>query len=283
MSIAPTVGVVRSTTGRDLGDVEQLLAADPIAHCFVSSRVRAGGVDPWRIGGDLLGYDEGGRLRSLVYLGANLIPVATSPTSRVAFATRLAAMPRRCSSLVGPAEEVLDLWRLLEPSWGPAREIRSDQRLLVIDHAPVVAPDPLVRRATAADLDLLVPACVAMFTAEVGVSPLADGMGAAYRARVGELVREGRSFVRIEDGVVVFKAEIGAATPQACQVQGVWVDPSRRGRGLSETGMAAVVDVARRQVSPTVSLYVNSYNVAARRSYRSVGFRAHSTFATVLL
>ena len=72
--------------------------------------------------------------------------------------------------------------------------------------------DPLVRRATAADLDLLVPACIDMFTAEVGVSPVAGGMGAAYRARIAEIVREGRSFVRIDGEDVVFKAEVGAVT-----------------------------------------------------------------------
>jgi len=39
---------------------------------------------------------------------------------------------------------------------------------------------------------------------------------------------------------VMFKAEIGAVTPQACQVQGVWVRPELRGRGLAVAGMAAV-------------------------------------------
>ncbi len=283
MSIAPTLGVVRPVTSRDIPAIEELVATDPVAHCFVSSRVRVGGVDPWRLGGELWGYDDGGRVRSLIYCGANLVPIATTPASRAAFVDRLRLTGRRCSSLVGPGEEVLDLWRLLEPSWGPAREVREHQPLMVIDHEPAVLPDPQVRRATAADLDVLVPACIAMFTAEVGVSPTVGGMGAAYRARVAELVRDGRSFVRIDGDVVVFKAEVGAATPQACQVQGVWVDPAHRGRRISEAGMAAVVNLARRRFSPTVSLYVNSFNTAARKSYLAVGFREQGSFATVLL
>ena len=78
---------------------------------------------------------------------------------------------------------------------------------------------------------MIMPACVAMFTEEVGISPLAGDGGLLYQARVAELVGAGRSFARIEDGKVVFKAEIGAATPQACQIQGVWVAPEFRGRG----------------------------------------------------
>jgi predicted GNAT family acetyltransferase len=36
-------------------------------------------------------------------------------------------------------------------------------------------------------------------------------------------------------------------------------------------------------VAPTVSLYVNDYNEAARRVYQRCGFRQMGTFATVLL
>lgn len=174
------------------------------------------------------------------------------------------------------------MWRLLEPSWGPAREVRADQPVLVIDSEPLMAGDDLVRPATSADLDLLVPACIAMFTEEVGVSPVRGGAGTAYRARVAELVETGRAFVRIVDGEVQFKAEIGAATPDACQVQGVWVAPELRGRGMSVPGMASVVRLARESISPVVSLYVNAYNTAALRTYATVGFRPYGRFATVL-
>lgn len=282
MTIAAEIGTVRTVTARDLPSVEAILAADPVAHCFVASRVRLGGADPWRLGGELLGYFDDGVLTSMLYCGANLVPVATTPASRAAFADRVRAGGRRSSSFVGAADEVLDLWRVLEPAWGPAREVRSQQPVMVIDADPVVAPDPLVRRATVADLDLLVPACVAMFTAEVGVSPVAGGMAAAYRARIAEIVRDGRSFVRIDGDTVVFKAEVGAVTSDVCQVQGVWVDPAYRGRGHSLGGMAAVVDGARADIAPTVSLYVNDFNTAARKAYRSVGFREQGAFATVL-
>jgi hypothetical protein len=99
---------------------------------------------------------------------------------------------------------------------------------------------------------------------------------------VRELIDAGRAYARIEDGRVVFKAEIGAVTPYACQVQGVWVRPELRGRGLAEAGMAAVVIDALRRVAPVVSLYVNDYNRPARAAYRRVGFTQTATFASVL-
>src|SRR5215213_10634336 len=65
------------------------------------------------------------------------------------------------------------------------------------------------------------PACVAMYTEEVGVDPEVEGGAPIYRSRVRQLIGLGWSFARIEDGRVVFKAEVAHATPYAAQIQGV--------------------------------------------------------------
>ena len=81
--------------------------------------------------------------------------------------------------------------------------------------------DPRVRRVRLDELDVLYPACVAMFTEEVGVSP--GGATAARLPRPGG--RAGRAGAGRSRGSrtarCVFKAEIGAETAQACQLQGV--------------------------------------------------------------
>ncbi|MGW3658447.1 GNAT family N-acetyltransferase [Streptomyces sp. NPDC005151] len=280
--------VLTQTTTRvlepsDLGAALAILESDPVANAFVTSRVQIAGLDPWRLGGEMWGWYADGRLRSLCYSGANLVPICATPEAIRAFSDRARRAGRRCSSIVGPAEPTAQLWRLLEPGWGPAREVRANQPLMVTESpAAGVTPDPLVRRIRKDEIEVLMPACVAMFTEEVGISPLAGDGGLLYQARVAELIGTGRSFARIEDGKVVFKAEIGAATPQACQIQGVWVAPEHRGRGLSETGMAAVLRYALADVAPVVSLYVNDYNTAARRAYTRVGFREVGAFMSVL-
>ncbi|MFC8263779.1 MULTISPECIES: GNAT family N-acetyltransferase [unclassified Streptomyces] len=267
----------------DLGAALAILESEPVANAFVTSRVQIAGLDPWRLGGEMWGWYADGRLRSLCYSGANLVPICATPEAIRAFADRARRAGRRCSSIVGPAEATAQLWRLLEPGWGPAREVRANQPLMVTESpAADVTPDPLVRRIRKDEIDVLMPACVAMFTEEVGISPMAGDGGLLYQARVAELIGAGRSFARIEDGKVVFKAEIGAATSQACQVQGVWVAPEHRGRGLSETGMAAVLRYALADVAPVVSLYVNDYNTAARKAYTRVGFREVGAFMSVL-
>ncbi|WP_196791831.1 GNAT family N-acetyltransferase [Motilibacter deserti] len=278
---------MRTTSLRVLGprDVEAALALvdrDPVANVFVGARVHAAGLDTWRLGAEVWGHVVDGELDALCYAGANLVPVEAGPEAVRAFAERAKRLGRRCSSIVGPREAVEPLWALLEPDWGPARDVRRDQPLLSISTPPLVDPDPDVRLVRPTELDVLLPACIDMFTEEVGVSPLAGDGGALYRARVAELIAAGRAMARIEDRRVVFKAEVGAAVPGACQVQGVWVDPELRGRGHSVAGMAAVVELALADIAPVVSLYVNDYNTPARRAYERVGFRQVGTFMSVL-
>jgi predicted GNAT family acetyltransferase len=269
-------------TDHDRDEVLAICDRDAVSNVFVSARIRNAGLDPRRLGAQVWGYFEGGQLTSLCYSGANLVPVQATSDAISVFAERVRMHGRRCSSIVGAADAVAPLWALLEPSWGRPREIRADQPVLTISGSPLVAADPLVRKVVPSQLDLMLPACVAMFTEEVGVSPIGPDGGAAYRARVGELIRAGRSFARIANGQVLFKAEVGAVTPLACQVQGVWVPPEARGRGHAVHGMAALVQAALATIAPVVTLYVNDFNAPARAAYRRVGFTQAGTFMSVL-
>jgi predicted GNAT family acetyltransferase len=275
---------VRVLARHDVDEALEVCLRDPVANLFVISRLRntrhRGG------SGEFWGWYDGGALQSLCWSGANLVPVEATAEAVEVFADRARRQGRQCSSIVGPAGAVLELWDQLAGPWGPARDVRPRQPLMLITGPPAVAPDPLVRPTLVEDLPVITPACVAMFTEEVGYSPVAADGGALYHAQVAGLVSAGRSLSRIEMGPrgreVLFKAELGSVISEGAQVQGVWVNPQHRGRGLAAPGMAAVVQHVRAHVAPSVSLYVNDYNVRAVRTYERVGFRTVGTFATVL-
>lgn len=265
---------------RDSLLVRSALDAAPVATCMVAARVEEAGLHPLRLGGEMWGCGED--LSGLCFSGANLVPLRGGPDAMRAFAERALRRRRMCSSLVGPAEQVLNLWGEVAADWGPAREVRADQPLLALSGPPAVTPDPLVRRVRPDELDRYLPAAVAMFTEEVGVDPCGGGGAAAYRARVADLIASGRAFARFEGGEVVFKAEIGAMSRTVGQIQGVWVHPDRRSAGLGTIGTAAVADRLVRGLGRTASLYVNDFNTGARRSYAKIGFRSVGSFSTVL-
>ncbi|GLY04831.1 MULTISPECIES: GNAT family N-acetyltransferase [Actinoplanes] len=272
---------------RQLGEperaaVERILDADPYAGAQISERVAAHGLNWWRSDGRIYGFEQGRRIESIIWSGAHLVPVGATPAATAAFADLLGAEPRVCSSIIGRSEAVLDLWNRLGGHWGPARDVRPHQPLLVTDRDAPVRADPGVRLVRSNEIDQLFPAAVAMYTEEVGVSPLQDDGGRGYKRRMAELVKQKRAYARFDGDQVVFKAELAIITRRTTQVQGVWVHPDHRGSGLGTAAMAAVVADALRRVAPTVSLYVNDYNAPARRVYARCGFVSAGSFATVL-
>ena len=270
----------RVCLARDSVAVARVLADDPVVGCMVAARVADHGVDPAVIGGEL--WTRRRVDDSLCYAGANLIPLRGGPADLRAFADQAMSTTRRCSSLVGPADLVLPMWDRLQQGWGPARDVRERQPLMALHSRPRCAPDLGVRRVRVDEIDAYLVAAVDMFIGEVGVDPRAGDGGRGYRRRVANLIAAGRAFARFEDGRVVYKAEIGSQSPAVGQIQGVWVHPEWRGRGLGTAGTAAVA-AGVVHGGRIASLYVNSYNVVALAAYARVGFREVGTFATVLL
>lgn len=273
---------VRPLVRTDIQAVLNLALQDEISNCFLINRLQEIEQYTWSLQNEFLIYEENGIIESALYVGANIIPLNTFEKSQIAFAQVVLDQPKRISSIVGNKDEVLSFWQILKPFMPNPREVRSAQPLLVIDQSPLIAPDQFVQPVLSRDLDLLIPACVSMFTEEVGVSPVGEISEKSYRNRIAEVINQRKMFARIENNQVLFKAEIGVSTSKVCQVQGVWVPPHLRGRNLGKSGMASVVNFARQNFAPKVSLYVNDFNHRAQAVYKSVGFQEHSTFATIL-
>jgi predicted GNAT family acetyltransferase len=279
----------RMLSAADGAAVSGLVAGDPVLHCVLDTRLRiAPDLNPHRLGGFLWGVAAGpdavggNQLRAAAFHGGNLIPIGSDLPALEAIAHQLVRSGRNCSSIVGPADAVSTMWTVLARRWGPARAIRHSQPLLCTSRPALIEPDPAVRTVRPDELARFLPAAMAMFTEELDISPAGHDGGRGYRGRVAELLAAGRAFARFDErGSVLFKAEIGALSPATAQIQGVWVRPDLRGRGFGTAGMAAVLRFGL-QLAPTVSLYVNDYNTAARRLYQRLGMAQVATLRTVL-
>lgn len=263
--------------------LQRLIDTDPLANALAGSRLLAArSLAPWRLGAQPLGVWDGEVLRAAVLNGGNLTPVGGDPEAWDALGTHLSGRRRECTAIVGPAAAVTSLWRRLEPAWGAAaREVRPHQPLLASAQAGALVGDSRLRRLRTADLERYLPASAAMFAEELGIAPGIARTANGYRRRAERLLAAGRVFGIVEDGAVVFKADIGALTGFTCQLQGVWVHPDRRGAGLGTAAMAAVL-VHALALAPSVSLYVNDYNTVARRMYARLRMQQVGELATVL-
>jgi uncharacterized protein len=240
---------------------------DPIERVFLEDVARRGL-------GRFAGLREGKKLTALCHLGANLVP---SGRDVAAFADVVASSDPRM--LVGEEGAVTELWEAVRGFLPEPIDDRPGQPVYVLEEPPAPA-DSGLRPATSDDLDALVPAAAEAYREEVGVDAYArDPSLFEWRTRVQ--VEEGRSWVWREDGRILFKAEASAWTPQAVQLQQVWVEPDLRGRGYGKRGLADLCRLLL-ETTPAVCLFVRPENAPAIALYDSVGMRRTITYRSLI-
>jgi len=251
--------------------LEQILdfcAEDPVERVFLEDVARRGL-------GRFSAVEEGGRLVALCHTGANLVP---SGRGCGAFAD--AAARSHARMLIGEQGAVTELWEAVRGRMRAPREDRPGQPVYAISAPPEPGGTGL-RAATPDDLELLVPACARAHEVELGVNPLRrDGEGFRWRTRAQ--IEEGRSWLWAEGGVIRFKAEASAWTPQAVQLQQVWTDPEARRHGYASAALRDLIRLLLERV-PTVCLFVRADNDEAIRLYRRVGMEHVLDYRSVLL
>jgi hypothetical protein len=250
---------------------EQVLAfcaCDPVERVFLEDVARRG------LGRFYGVADASGSLTSLCHAGANVVPagVSTGAFAAVAGASR-------ARMIIGELDAVSELWDTARDLLPTAREDRPHQPVYTITEPPP-SGDTGLRAATHVDLERLIPACAAAHELELHVDPLGRDPD-AFRWRTAAQIEEGRSWVWIENDVILFKAEASAWTPEAVQLQQVWVDPQMRGLGLGARGMRDLVRLLL-ETTPTVTLFVRAENAPAIATYETIGMQKVLEYRSIL-
>jgi len=232
-----------------LDEILAFCAEDPIERVFLEDVARRGL-------GRFVGLAEDDRLIALCHVGVNAVP-----------------------SGAGCGVFARDVARVA-PRMPRARDDRPAQPVYLLREQPLEESTGL-RAATLDDLRLLLPACAAAHAEELGVDPMRrDPDGFRWRTRTQ--IEDGRSWLWVEDGTILFKAEASAWTPSAVQLQQVWVDPPVRRQGFGARGLRDLCRLLLERV-PAVCLFVRAENEAAIRLYESVGMRHVLDYRSLLL
>ena len=251
-----------------IDDVLAFCRRDPVERVFLEDVARRGH------GRFVATRGENG-LQAICHLGTNVVP---SGDGCGAFAEAAAKAGARM--LIGEERAVTELFDAARRRLPQPRDDRPGQPVYAISVPPEAGGTGL-RRATAADLDLLVPACAASHHEELGVDPLRrDPEGFRWRTRTQ--IEEGRSWLWEVDGVIRFKAEASAWTPSAVQLQQVWVDPPVRRQGFATRALCDLVRLLLER-TPVVTLFVRRDNVAAIRLYEAIDMRLVLSYRSILL
>ena len=240
---------------------------DPVERVFLEDVARRGI-------GRFVGVASNGRMSAICHVGANVVPSGRDVATLAEVASR--AVPRM---MVGAERPVAELWELLRGRYPAPVDDRPGQPVYSLSALPPAAGSG-VRAATRDDLELLVPACAAAYREEVGIDAYARDPD-LFRWRTRSQVELGRSWLWVEQGRILFKAEASAWTPSAVQLQQVWVDPAVRGQGYARAGFA---DLCRDllETTPTVCLFARPENVPALALYEGAGMSLVGSYRSLI-
>jgi ribosomal protein S18 acetylase RimI-like enzyme len=184
-------------------------------------------------------------------------------------------------TVLGPRAATEAFWQGYAPLGTPAADLRP-QRLLDLPARELrYFPAPQLQLAMESDGEELLALALAMHAEEVG-TPVAEHEVAAFRSNLLTRIEAGRTWVLREplDGRIVFKASLSSRTAEVSQVEGVYVLPAWRGRGVARRALSEMC----RQVlteSARVTLFTDESNAPALRLYQRLGFRDAGAWATV--
>jgi uncharacterized protein len=263
-------------------EVTSFLAERPVRTVFLAGMIRDNGlVSPFNRGTFYACRDTEGRLEGVALIGhATLLEARTRRAFRE-FA-RIAQRSTRTHLIMAESDAVEEFWSHYASAGQPIR--RACRELLFELRYPVDAGRAGTRlaRATASDLEMLLPVHAGLAEAESGVNPLeVDPEG--FRARTLRRVEQGRVWVvKSDDGRLLFKADVQADTPEAAYIEGVYVNPSERGTGIGRASMTRLghelLQNARR-----VCLLANEENERALAFYRRCGYKLRGVYDTIFL
>ena len=250
-----------------LDQILEFCAHDPVERVFLEDVAR-------RRLGRFTAFADNGRLNALCHVGATVVPSGRDCGRFADVAAR-----GRARMIIGDEQAVAELWDRLADRMPTPRDDRPGQPVYSISTPPPPG-DTRLRRARASDFDLLLPACAAAHEEEIGVDPMARDPE-SFRWRTRAQIEEGRSWLWVERGTILFKAEASAWTPSAVQVQQVWVDPPARHKGYARRGMRDLCRLLLEQV-PTVCLFVRPENTPAIRLYEAIGMQRHGAYRSLI-
>jgi predicted GNAT family acetyltransferase len=256
------------------------LAARPIHTVIMAGYIRDNGLEsPLNRGTFYCCRDNQDRLKGVALIGHATLVEARVDAALAAFARVAQEESQTTHMMMGEQEEIKQFWNYYADNRQTPRLLRRE--LLFEQRWPVEVRQPVqgLRRATKDDLKLVIPVHAQMAFEETRVNPLGtDPMG--FRARCEQRIERGRTWVWVEDGRLIFKADIIAETPEATYLEGIYVNPEDRLKGY---GLRCVSQLTRTLLERTTSvcLLVNEQNRRAQAMYKKAGYSLRACYDSI--
>jgi GNAT superfamily N-acetyltransferase len=262
-------------------EVLAFLADRPIHTVMMAGLIRDNGlVSPLNRGTFYGCRDKTGRLEGVVLVGEIMMLEARNEAALISSA-RLAERYANAYMIIGEQEKLDQFWSFYNGAGQSPRLFCSELLFELRWPVEVREPVPGLRLAAPDDLELIMPVHAEMAFEESGINPLeVDPQG--FRRRCGRRIEQGRVWIWTESRRVIFKADVISETPEAIYLEGIYVNPEERAKGV---GSRCLSQLSRDLLTQTKSLclLVNERNCEAQTLYRKSRYQFRSYYDTIFL
>jgi len=282
ITLAPDMSRVTELVESNRGEVLEFLAIRPVHTVVMASFIEDNGIDSSLNRGKFYGFqNDEGALEGVALIGHTTLVEARSDEALKA----LAFVAKRSET---PIHLIISEGLLAESFWNhycggiiSPRLVCTEQLFELGFPFPVQVCEYDVRLARPEELNQIAEAQAEVALSESGVNSLElDRKG--FLARVLRRIEQGRIYVVVDEGRLVFKVDVIAQTSAVAYLEGVYVAPERRGEGIGSNCLANVGLRLLNEVQ-NVCLLSNVEFKNAHKSFQKAGFRNTDTCTTVFV
>jgi predicted GNAT family acetyltransferase len=272
---------IAELTENERNEVLAFLAEQPVQTVCMAGFIRDNGLVSPNNRGTFYGVrNSEGRLEGVALIGHATLIEARTHRAMQEFGM-VAQTFQRTHLVLGEKDKIEQFWNYYADE-GQEMRLACRELLFELRHAMQIREEVEgLRRATLADLDKVAPIQAAMAEAESGTNPLSvDPQG--FLSRCARRIEMGRVWVLEEDGQLIFKTDIQADTPDVIYLEGVWVNPVARGKGI---GRKCLRQLSQDLLTRTraICVLVNEENERVHTFYRMCNFKKRGVYDSIFL
>ncbi|MHB8177873.1 MAG: GNAT family N-acetyltransferase [Vulcanimicrobiaceae bacterium] len=255
----------------------EYLARRPYENVFLAYMVRFS--DEGLGQATLLVVRDGPDICGVAYLGRQIVIAAENKEAIDALARR-PCTAQDVRMIVGPRQPILDYWAQVQGTFAQPRLVRDRQYVMALERARLrpSASEIEIRTAHPTEWRIVAENSAQMIAYELD----SDARAAEnFDGNIRLMIDRRLWWVGVVDAKLCFFCNIGPWSEQTAQLQGIWSPPELRGQGYATQALSGICAALFKHV-PTLSLYVNDFNVAAIALYERVGFQRVGEFTTIL-
>ncbi len=274
---------IERLTNANRAEVLAFLRQRPVHTVVMTSWIIDNGLENELNRGKFYGFRTGdGKLEGVALIGHTTLIEAFSDEALMAFAEKAKKSETKIHVMMSESNAIEDFWNHFADGDIKPKMVCTEKLFEMSFPVAVREHVPSLRLAQESDLNEIAVAHAEVMVSECGINPLERDDVDKYFERIRRRIQQGRIWVVFENEKLVFKADIISQTADVSYLEGVYVNPEMRGKGIAANCLSQLSRTLLNEVK-SVCLLSNVDFKHAHRAFFKAGFKSKDYCQTIFM